>query len=291
MRAVVVVVHRVAGERDGIEAVRAGRAGDRHAADSDRKRGRCGPKVADEVRVGIVDTGVNHGNDMRGRSNRDVPRLRGMNVCARLPGRPAVDRLTDVQQSPQLRGKRVWRIRKGMDDVVRLGVDDRRMRGENTEQGPRVLRPRAQPPQAGAPHRAHGVGVGDAGDVQEIACRHWPAQLHEHFAGRGLSTVNLLHTQTRVCARLRGWVRGRQDHGRHDRRCECEAPHVPSRDRHGRGAFAGGSLQNCGPTCQNSSGFWRTGPNCGEAPGMVRIECQRGRLGILPLTSLEELER
>ena len=84
---------------------------------------------------------------------------------------------------------------------------------------------------------------------------------------------------------------GRQDHGRHDRRHECEAPHVPSRDRHGGEREPAGHYRTAGRPARIGRISGVTGRIFGESARVLRIGCQRRAVGYTPPTSLEELER
>ena len=109
--------------------------------------------------------------------------------------------------------------------------------------------------------------------------------------GRCVAAVDVLDAQPGwFCTGLGRRRGGRQHRRRQYRRHGCEAPHVPSRDRHGRGASRR-VITELRADRQNWSHFRRTGPNYRGVLAMVRIGCQRGGFGILPLTSLEELER
>ena len=86
------------------------------------------PDVRGEVRMVVVDTGVDHGDDHRSRSGGDVPRRRGVDVGV---GKPA--RLRRVIESPEpVEGGVVWNRRRG-DDPVGLDVLDARGGARPTE--------------------------------------------------------------------------------------------------------------------------------------------------------------
>ena len=104
MRAVVVVIHRIARARDRVEAMTSGGADDRGAADRHRERRRRRPDVGREVGMGVVDARVDHRHDVRAASGRDIPRSGGADVGASSAGGAAVHGLPDVLESPQASG-------------------------------------------------------------------------------------------------------------------------------------------------------------------------------------------
>ena len=61
---VILVVHRIARAGDGVESVRARRAGDRAPVDVHGEGGRRGPHVGDEIGMRVVDAGVDYGDNV-----------------------------------------------------------------------------------------------------------------------------------------------------------------------------------------------------------------------------------
>src|SRR5438309_10871780 len=74
-----------------------------------------------QVRVRIIDAGVDYGDDIRARSFGNVPRSNGADISAGFP-RLAQDWLTCVLQSPELTEKRIIGNGDGPDNIVWLNV-------------------------------------------------------------------------------------------------------------------------------------------------------------------------
>src|SRR5262245_18795218 len=116
MAAVVVVVPRVTGASDGVEAVGSGRA----AADPLG----VAPDIGGQVGMGVVDAGVHYADYYAAGASRDVPGRNRVDVRSRGASGPE-DRLAGVPQSPQVGEARVIGDEVGVQDVVGLGVADR----------------------------------------------------------------------------------------------------------------------------------------------------------------------
>src|SRR5215468_9693199 len=120
-----VVVHRIASKGDGVESVATGRARDFLSADSHSEVGWRGPHVSGEVLVRVVNTGVYDADDVEWRSCGDVPRLRGVNVSARI---------RQILQVPHQGEVGVVRNRLGyLNDIVRLNLQHVGTAGEGEQ--------------------------------------------------------------------------------------------------------------------------------------------------------------
>ena len=71
----------------------------------------------------VVDAGVDHGDDVRGRTDRLIPGGHRIDVGAGDAGKE-VDGLAGVVETPELTERRIVRLRANPDDEVRLGVFD-----------------------------------------------------------------------------------------------------------------------------------------------------------------------
>ena len=151
VRAVIVVVHRIAAPRDGVEPMGAGGACDRDAPDDDGEWRRRRPDVRRQVGMGVVNAGINDGDDVRWRPERDVPRFGRANVGARRSCRAAVHNLADILQSPQVRKQWVIRLCKCGDDVIWLGIDDIGSPCQRRDQRGRAKRARPNPEEPDRP--------------------------------------------------------------------------------------------------------------------------------------------
>ena len=197
-----------------------------------------------------------------------------MDVRARLAGEPVVDGLSDVLQAPQLRRQRIGRIRERVDDVVGLGVGDGGMVGEQAD----AARARHAIASAGAARRCGPAGVTLSASASRVmSARSRPATGPRSFTRTSPAAASRPSTcSTRSLLSARGWVddvRGRQDRRRQYRRHGCEAPHVPSRDRHGGERSACGSLQNCEPNLPElvAKPAYRRGLSGSAAGGANRV--------------------
>ena len=73
MRAMKMIVKRIARFRDGVESVRAGGTGDRLPANGDAEAGRRRPDVSCQVRMCVVDAGVDDPDHGVARPERAIP--------------------------------------------------------------------------------------------------------------------------------------------------------------------------------------------------------------------------
>ncbi len=123
VRAVVVVVHRIAAAGDRVEAV--------HVVDDAvavvvhavaRDLGRVDPHVGGQILVRVVHAGVDHADDDVGAADAVVPRLDGVDVSVR-----GAAGLAGVVEPVQLGEAGIVGRGAGVDDVVALGVEDLRV--------------------------------------------------------------------------------------------------------------------------------------------------------------------
>src|SRR5439155_327050 len=158
VRPVEVIVERIARARERVEAVCAGGARDGQAGYVDGKGRRRRPDVRREIRMRVVDAGVDDPDDGVARAEGAIPRGRRMDVGARCAD-DAVDRLPDVQQAPEL-GKPwiVW-LRRGIQHVVGFGVQDVAAVCEVSEQGLDVLAAGARAPETSVADGAVALSV------------------------------------------------------------------------------------------------------------------------------------
>ena len=210
--AVVVVVHRIARHRGGVESMRTGGAHDRHAIDGDGEGRRRRPHVCGEIGMRVVDAGVDDRDDVRGGTERDVPRLHRLDVGAWDADR-TVHHLADVLEAPQLWKAGIVRLRQRVHDVVRLGVEHVGMIGEQLEERGHVERPCSKPSQTGTADRLDGLGAGGTADFGEQTALRRASEFHEHFVRGRLAAVHALGAG--VCALCAG--RGARDEQRGER--------------------------------------------------------------------------
>ena len=97
----VVVVPRIAGSQDGVEAVRARGAGDGRSADRHGETERRRPDIRCQVLVSVIRAGIDHCDDVGRRTSGDVPRRDGPDVGANLK---------HILERPELREARIGEL-------------------------------------------------------------------------------------------------------------------------------------------------------------------------------------
>ena len=171
-------------------------ARDRSAGEVHRECRRCRPHVGGEIRMRVVDAGVDHRDHVRGRADGEIPGGHRIDVGAG-DAREDIDDLADVVQPPELAERRIVRFGADPDDEVRLGVLDVGPVPEPREQRGGVQRSRAHVHRAGAAHPPHLVGAGIAGNPSEFRTLERRPELDEHLASHHLAAVDDLAIEAR----------------------------------------------------------------------------------------------
>ncbi len=227
------IVEGVAILRDRVVAVSTRRAGDRPAADGDGVRRRRRPDIGGEVRMQVVDAGIDDADDDGARTDGLVPRASRTNVGTRRPGNTADD-LSEVLQSPQLREPGIVRLTVRIDDVVRLDERDVAARRQRRDQGRHVSASRSKARKASGAQRLFILRINLGAQTAAVSIG---TKADDYFARRNAATAKHLGSVVAGTPALSRQAR-RAHRPHHERRREnraagpaescCLRPHLPA---------------------------------------------------------------
>src|SRR5215510_13969783 len=129
--------------------------------------------------MSVIDAGVADADENGSRADRRTPGIRRVDVSARRAG-CTVNSLADVEQVPQVRKARIVGLVRGVQEIVRLGVQRVGTPRQLRDEGLDVLAARTSMPHAAVADEPVAFGVNVAAQAGEIR---GPAESNEDLAG------------------------------------------------------------------------------------------------------------